>query len=408
MEAEVSRLEVSIVNMEAERKHLQQSMPEFAACTSRQAEDINTEIARVREDLATAQREMAASSGRLDTDRRRAELLKVQMLGQLDLEIRQCQARREGIQDVLVVKAPYRGTIAYADAAPATALPMAPVVILAPEHGFRFRLRLTEAEAAALSESGEVTLGLVSAVLHRRFTGRLLSTEKLACEPGHVVAELACMPPPETIRDLVSHDWGAHDWVTMPTVKVRLLWQPPIRVSPLFAPSIGMLAVGLVGVLAAWLRMRGHVSWPAPASPPAGPAPAEIPAGLATVVAGPAGGLDAAEVEGGALGRNLQLLGQRLRESIKRQQIEAPLIRAVEWALDRHHMRAIQHLAVGLDHDPELPGSLQKLLARGDADADVERVARIVRTLAPDVLVTAEGQAPVRRPATRDLESSAR
>jgi hypothetical protein len=67
--------------------------------------------------------------------------------------------------------------VAYADPAPGAALPAAPVVILTPEQGFRFRLRMTEAEVEPLARAESVTLGLVAPVLQRRFPGKLVKAK---------------------------------------------------------------------------------------------------------------------------------------------------------------------------------------------------------------------------------------
>ena len=112
---------------------------------------------------------------------------------------------------------------------------------------------MSEVEIEPLSREESVTLGLAAPVLHRRFAGRLIGWNKLPHEPGYVLAELACEPPPETIHDLATRDWATRDWATTPVLKVRLLWQPPIHVSPVFYPSLGMLGVGCAGLCAALL-----------------------------------------------------------------------------------------------------------------------------------------------------------
>lgn len=407
-QTEVERLQASITNMELERDHLQESLPAFAACTSQQAGDLERELARVRGHLATAEQQVSADRERLNRDRQRAELLRTQMLAQLEIELRQCQAKQEGIQDVLTVRAPFDGTIAYADHAPATALPRAPVVILAPEQGFRLRLRLTDSEIEHLSRAGPVTLGLLAPVLQRRFSGRLVSWEQLPDEPGYVLAELTCLPPPETIRELAARDWGAHDWMQVPTIQVRLLWRPPILASPVFYPAVGMIGIGLVGLCAMVLSLR-RVADPA-VSAQASKHPvaaseqlADLPSELISPLPTTSLALGSAELESGALGRNLQMLGNRLRESIKRQTLEPKLIGAVEWAIDRHHLRAIEHLSVGLDHDPDVAASLHELIVsnhgdgRGDSTGDAlgasGRLLRIVRTIAPHLLNHAQADA---------------
>lgn len=405
-ETEVTRLEKCIANLEVEKRHLQESMPRFAACTSRQAEEISQELTRARQQLADSIGGLQASKERLDQDRRRAELLKTQMLQQLDFELQQCLARLEGIHDVLEIKAPFSGIIAYADPAPCAALPLAPVVVLAPDQGFRFRLRLPEAEVKSLSKAESVPLGLVAPILHRRFPGRLLKWDSLKYEPGYAVAELACMPPAETIHDLVSRDWGARDWKQMPTVKVRLLWTPPLYVVPLFSSSVALIVSGL---LCLCLRVLLNAGTPAesPLSAPSGDSAvthseataAAVPSDLLVPMSSTGEPLDPVSVESGALGRNLQLLGQRFREAVKRQAVDPTLLNAIEWAIDRHHTRAIQHLALGLDHDPEMRTGLNRLLDRLSLDAEdhdgldgemsrdtLVRVVRIVRTLSPEIL----------------------
>jgi len=404
-ETEVTRLETCIANMEIERKHLRESMPRFAVCASQQAEDIGRELTRARQELTDAKKELQASQERLTRDLERTALLKSQMLRQIDFEVQQCQAKSDGIHDVLEIKAPFPGLVAYVDPAPCTALPLSPVVVLAPDQGFRFRLRLPEAEARSLSKTDSVPLGLIAPILHRRFPGRLLKWEALRYEPGYVVAELACMPPAETIHDLVSHDWAARDWKHMPDIKVRLLWSPPLHVVPLFAPSVALMALGLLGLCLRFLAKaapRSETPMTAdrvPGSPASEPTAAPTPPDLLTpmltsgMLPGPV------SIESGALGRNLQLLGQRFREAIKRQRVDSELLQAIEWAIDRHHARAIRHLALGIDHDPEMRVCLNRLLDRLCSDAEnhdssdgeaardsLARIAQIVRTVSPELL----------------------
>ena len=113
LETEVTRLEACIGNMEIEKRHLQGSMPRFAACTSQQAEDIGREITRARQQLAGTSVELQVSDEHLAQDRKRAELVKKQMLQQIDFEVQQCQAKLKGIHDVLEIKAPFSGIVAY-------------------------------------------------------------------------------------------------------------------------------------------------------------------------------------------------------------------------------------------------------------------------------------------------------
>lgn len=441
--AEVTKLQTALADLETERQHLQGSLPLFATCTQQQAEEIEHEMVRVREQLAATTTDLQASQERLDADRRRAEALVTQLLTQLDLEVRQYQAKLDGLHNRLAIKAPFKGVVAYADSAPGMALPSAPVVVLTPEQGFRFRLRMMESEARSLAQAGDVTLALAAPVLQRRFPGKLAKWEPLAHEPGYVLAELVCMPPPETIREMAAHDWGTRDWLQAPTMQVRLLWRPPVHTLPMFFLAVGMIAVGGVGLGVAWLwarmrrnrRLTQHAELPGHEVSPS-VAPQGLPPELATPAPAAGLGLDATAVASGATGRSLRILGQRLRESIRRQQFEPPLLQAVEWAIDRHHTRAIEHLAAGLDHDPDLPASLQALLDRCEYSDDsapgepvvqpdlAERLVRILRTVAPELLSPPEAPAETEpgaelaeaaprststsRPRTREFNSACR
>jgi hypothetical protein len=93
------------------------------------------------------------------------------------------------------------------------------------------------------------------------------------------------------------------------------------------------------------------------------------------------------------------MLGDRLRNSLIHGDINAHLISAIEWALDRHHARAIEQLSNALGADEELASSVAELF---DADFDTDdrrmrfgecepnllpRLARILTAISPTLLV---------------------
>lgn len=412
LETEVQKLESRIEDLQNEIKHIEAGLPRFAACTGKQSDMIDANMAQVRTEIDKTRTERDELSNQLAEDLQRAAELRNRQLDQLDLEIRQCQARLDSIEDVLVIKAPFSGTVAYADPAPRMALPLAPVVVLAQEEGFRFQLRLPEAEAAPLSQAGTVPLSLVDPVLHRRFPGRLLMWEPMPLEPGYVLADLACVPPAETIRDLASRDQSYRSWAPGRELRVRLMWRPPLHTSPLFWPAVAGIAVGVggwisVSVLAANRRPRADQDLSGAAtnvghSKSRRSFPSWVCRGddsLAT--SQPA--FDALQIESGANGRNIELLGRRLREAIRRQQLEPELLQAVEWTLDRHHARAVRHLKVGMAADEQLPLQVSRLLkqlayssgAGGAGEASngtltSQRLARIIRAISPGLLRAGE------------------
>lgn len=409
-ETEVVKLESRIADLESEKKHIEAGLPRFAACTGKQTETLDQKMTYVLAEIDKTRTERDELSKRLADDLQRAADLRSRQLEQLDLEIRQCQARLDSIEDVLVIKAPFSGAVAYADPAPRMALPLAPVVVLAREEGFRFQLRLPESEAVPLSKAGMVPLSLVDPVLYRRFPGRLLKWEPMPLEPGYVLADLACTPPAETIRDLASRDWSYRSWAPGRELRVRLMWRPPLIANPLFWPSAIALAVSLIGwLLTSWLAtgriaqaMSIAVDTAAPAERPQEKpvrAKGSIAESLAPVSASPA--LDAMQVEAGAGGRSMELLGRRLREAIRRQEIEPELLQAVEWTLDRHHARAIQHLKRGMAPDEQLAAQASHLfgsLSRAsgsdqasdlaDANSRSQRLARLILAISPELLQT--------------------
>lgn len=409
LETEVLKLESRIADLQNEKKHIEAGLPRFAACTAKQSDTIDGKMAQVRAEIDKTRAERDELSKQLAEDLQRAADLRNRQLEQIDLEIRQCQARLEGIEDVLIIRAPFSGRVAYADPAPRMALPLAPVVVLAQEEGFRFQLRLPEAEVVPLSEASMVPLSLVDPVLHRRFPGRLLQWEPMALEPGYVLADLACSPPPETIRDLASRDWSQHSWVPGRQLRVRLMWRPPLHTSPLFWPAVTAIAVGVGGwVLMSWLaaKRRTQTGSETPDVPTAATHVAlefssSGRAGLnnESLAATSLPAFDALHMESGANGRNMELLGRRLREAIRRQQVEPELLQAVEWTLDRHHARAVRHLKVGMGSDEQLAQQVAGVFTHLSAPAasgatregrngasTSQRLARIIRTISPGLV----------------------
>jgi hypothetical protein len=108
---------------------------------------------------------------------------------------------------------------------------------------------------------------------------------------------------------------------------------------------------------------------------------------------------DALQIESGAHGRNIELLGRRLREAIRRQELEPELLQAVEWTLDRHHTRAIRHLKEGMAADEQLTLEVSSLFRHLSGSVDSggmtagqngtltsQRVARIIGAISPGLL----------------------
>ena len=101
--------------------------------------------------------------------------------------------------------------------------------------------------------------------------------------------------------------------------------------------------------------------------------------------------LGTAELESGSISALHELLGERLREVVLRDEVDTDLLSAVEWALDRHHVRAVRQIRVGLGRDAQLEQRVNQLhqeaesavvLGNGSQRANNrERVLRVLRTL---------------------------
>jgi hypothetical protein len=227
-----------------------------------------------------------------------------------------CEAELAAAERGLVITAPFGGRIAYRDPSPQTVFGSAPLLVLAPIDAFRLRLRVSTAEASALARAGETTLRVDLDGLERRFPGRLTASQPLSHDPGYVLAELACDPPAEAVRDLALGE----------TVTASLLWTPPPYASPLFVPSAVLVVAGAAG----WLIL-GRTSHRATQAQAPEPAPPAQPVPQPAVSLAPPGTAFAGVPELGQVAPMLRLLGSQLREGLVRGEWDESLLAAVEW-----------------------------------------------------------------------------
>ena len=102
--------------------------------------------------------------------------------------------------------------------------------------------------------------------------------------------------------------------------------------------------------------------------------------------------LGAADFESGSISALHELLGERLREVVLRDDIDTDLLSAIEWALDRHHVRAVRQIRVGLGCDAALEERVSQLVHEAESASTVlgngsqvaddrDRVLRLLRTI---------------------------
>jgi hypothetical protein len=107
------------------------------------------------------------------------------------------------------------------------------------------------------------------------------------------------------------------------------------------------------------------------------------------------GNPDVAHLSYGVLSGILQTLAYRLRESVVYDNLDAALLVAIEWNLDRHHTRAVAVLNEVLQEDAEFLEHAQrmryKLATAATSSTDVQaqcllRFERILRVVHPQLV----------------------
>ncbi|MFH1922330.1 MAG: hypothetical protein ABIP48_20905, partial [Planctomycetota bacterium] len=279
-----------------------------------------------------------------------------------------------------------------------------PLLVLAPPDGLRFGVRLPRWAKQPLEEAGTVHLQLLEDLhgdeerrfVECRFSGHLAAWKELPDLPGFGVAELACEPPTEAVRLLTSGE----------QIAAQLVWRPPLHTVPVFALSALLAGISAAAwVLTGWFVRAEKTE----SSPPLFQRDAVERA------------VPDASTEFGAEGTMLRMLGSRLRESIERGQLDANLVAAAEWALDRHHARAVRLLALGLGNGRELCDHLERLVEKCvDAHRSngsqsqrhsvetFSRLMRVLRVISPDDVTHRVGFLTQRLSELESTEASSR
>ena len=360
---EVAKLKGQLTHVAAQIAQAVRDLAQLDAVAAGQAKALAADIEQVRERLAAIPKEEGPVRDGLTADAARARGRTAARLEQLDAELRQCRAELDGLNRTLSAVAPFAGRVAFREPAPNNAAEHAPLLVIAQDDAFRLRLRLPTSGVAALQRAGPVLLELDEPnAVERRFEGKLLSSQTLPLEPGYSVAEIACDPPAAAVRRL----GDAED------VAVAMRWVPPVHASPLFRTGLGVVACGVAGCVVA--VVRGGTTGATAVPRPTGHAPAPR-----TAAPGTAAGTDErAALGAGAVAPMLMLLGSQLREAIARDAVDDALLASVEWALDRHHVRAVRLLGGELGDDE----SLADAVAAADGSPEtIDRLHRVVRTV---------------------------
>jgi len=392
LQEEVAKVRAKLDALRAERAELQQTLGEYEAVAVNQARGLSADVETAERGMTQAGQQAEHLLRLLDRDAERARRLRRKEADQLDAEIAQVTAERDGLKESLVVEAPFAGTIVYRESSPRTAGRQAPLVVLAGENALRLRLRLSASEAEALAKEQEVLLSLAEPGVRQRFVGIPLSGEPLPAEPGYVAAEVACRPPRPVVRELVDN----------PRVLARLAWRPPLTVYPLFWVGVALVGLGASGrVAVGWLGRKAETreGQAAPRKPVACPAREGTAARLTepepereAVSSGigldPGRGTIPRPGARSAPARLMHILGEQLRRMLAEGRRDEALLRALEWVLEHASEHDVTSIREGLNGDPAVHERIRQIdeSAGRMTGPDELRLLHILRTVTADVL----------------------
>lgn len=387
---EIAKLTARRVALDNEINQVETSKAELASECDRQLKRYAQELDRIESALTASTVDELRFEQLLAEDRTRAEKVRALELAKLAAKVRQSEAKQTGARQTLEIAAPFSGNVVYREHSPNTAEPQDALLVLGVDDGLVMRLRMPTDQVASLEADDEIECELTGATLVPFFASRYKRHEQLDRRPDYALVELACQLPPDAVREVVHGS----------KVTGRLLWRPPLWTMWLFKVGVLSLLVGSVGWIAAGRLAIRTQRAAKPGTIPGEQKPGQsmhmsfagLPNANGSVVTA------ARELEYGELAASLRMLGDRFRTSLIQGQLDEHLIAAVEWALDRHHARAVQLLAEGLAGDELLASTVAELVDiphatstrthkphRADARL-ARRVSRILSTVAPTLL----------------------
>jgi hypothetical protein len=392
LDAEMANLKQRAEMLQEEKAQVAASLKQLEDLARGQEHSLRSELERARQDWAAAEAERQRLDGQLVQDQKRAGEYRDRRLEQIAIEMEECSAELAGLEEALVVRAPFDGSILHRAPSPRLAGQRETVLVLGRPFACCLRIRLPRAQVAALKKAGDVVVKTSDSAVEPYFLGRFRQARPLRHRPSYVVAELACHPSRDALEAMASGEM----------VAARLLWRAPLMTLAPFRTGLVVVILGIAGRFAPalWRRRRSaslNVA-PAPDSPQRVAAPSRrLSAGSQAEVRG--AGIRSpspTRLESGAVAAVLELQGGRLREAILHDDADDDLLAAIEWALDRHHSRAIRSLRAGLGCDEELQRRVRLLRKRSDTSQrgngnglashqshDLARVFRLLQAIEP-------------------------
>lgn len=360
---EERRLAQRADHLREEQGRVAAGMTEMERLAVEQKRMLEAELAKIRTEQSALRQQELDHERMLATEAVRAAERRALAVRELEARIAEAEAVLVSLEARAEYRSPCDGVVAYAHAAPQLAPEKSAVLILGPESGCRLNVRLSAEQAAAM-RAGDGGLEVLVAGMGHRFPARLAAEREvgLARQVG-----IDCQPSPDVFERL-----GAGERLTG-----RLLWRPPLTTTWAFIFGAVLFGIGLVARLIALAFEPGEAK--ASASVPAATGVAQgVPAAPAAGTTTVPGALD---LELGAVGSQLRVLGTNLRQSILHHDVRPELLGAIEWALDRHQCRAIRSLNAGLGDLTVDDVRVQSLVSGREG----ERLSRILKALQPEL-----------------------
>jgi len=378
-EIEVRKLQRQVEKATEQRKQLERALAEFLKLTEQQEKELTNEIAGLGDQLAEIASQQEGLERRQAEDLARAARHREESLRKIEIELAQAEKQLQAEKAEHQSVAPFAGRLVYRAPAPGNALPGDPVVVLAPPGGLRLAVRVPRWMKSSLEQQDKLSCELLQDLerdeqrrfVEPRFTASFAGWKELPADPRFGLAEMSCVLSAEAVRELALGK----------QIAARLVWRPPLYASPWFVRSALLAALAAVAGSAARLFAS-----PGSTKRPARPGSSERCETVSRQIS----------TEFGAEGVMLRMLGGQLRETIVRGELDAHVIAAAEWALDRHRARATRLLALGLGDSDELcdhlDGFVKEMRHHADLDggnrsaaseAMVRRLLAVLRAAAP-------------------------
>ncbi len=344
---QISKLERSLDQLKKEADQLKINNSEFNQLIEQQAEELASDVKLYQQKLTNGEHELSRLETAMQLDQQRAQKQRDAECQMLVAEMDEIQANIRSLQEANVIVAPHDGEVVYRSAAPNSIDEHGVIIVMANSASAEVQFVLPANQVDALMKSPQMDVWIEDSVLAKRLHGTAADTQPSPFREEEHIVTVTCEPPMDLMPLLANEQ----------LIAVQLTWHPPIITVPLFQFAVGMCAVGAI-VMMLTFKSQNRPS-PVESSQQQPATVAATPQIYQNVQFG---------LHHGSSGTLLQMLGNKFREALLDQQIDADLISNVEWSLERHQSKGVKLIRQGfLSHLSEHEDLAQMLSASLDA-----------------------------------------